>query len=424
MELLPCLLVFFLLHVPLACPAPSGIRATLTHVDSNGDFTASERYRRAMRRSQHRMDAIGEMLTVSGIDARATVHDGLGEYMMDLAVGTPALPFSAIMDTGSDLVWAQCQPCVECLPHSALQYDPFNSSTYSASPCTDSYCTALPSTCTTACIYHYDYMDSSWTEGVLSTETFTFGSGDPIPDITFGCGYNNSFNTPFYSSGLVGLGPGSLSLVSQLGFGKFSYCLTSIDDLSSTGTLLLGSFADLKEPASAIRSTPLASSTPFVNVPSPLYYLSLQGISVGATLLPIPNTTLALQSNGTGGLVIDSGTTFTLLTDPAHAMLKQALVSQMDLPVATVAGYDLCFSLPPDASGVSVPILVFHLDGADMAFPAANYFVVNSSAGLLCLAIFGSPFNLSILGNFQQQNMHVVYDLAGGKLSFEPANCS
>ncbi|URE42758.1 aspartic proteinase [Musa troglodytarum] len=337
-----------------------------------------------MRRSQHRMDALGEMLTVSGVDARATVHDGLGEYMMDLAVGTPALPFSAIMDTGSNLVWAQCQPCVECLPHSALQYDPSNSSTYSASPCTDSYCKALPSTCTTACEYHYDYMDSSWTDGVLSTETFTFGSGDPIPNVTFGCGYNNSFNTPFYASGLVGLGPGSLSLVSQLGF-------------------------DLKEPTSAIRSTPLVADS--------FYFLDLRGISVGATLLPIPSDTFANK------ILIDSGTTFTVLPPAALDLVKQELRSVVDLPPANdIPWFDPCFRLK-SSEVPQLPDMTFHFSGADMVLPMRNYMLVDTEAGVMCLAMNPSSVPMSIFGNFQQQDMHILYDVAGKSLSFAPAQC-
>ncbi|THU53893.1 hypothetical protein C4D60_Mb10t19180 [Musa balbisiana] len=147
---------------------------------------------------------------------------------------------------------------------------------------------------------------------------------------------------------------GPLSLVSLLGEERFSYSF-AFDD-TTTG-LLFGS---------STNPSPQAACTPFVNSHSPLYYLSLQGISVGATLLPIPTTTLALKPNGTGGLVIDSGTTFTPLTDPAYAMLMQAFVSQMDLPVVAVSGYVLCFSLPPDPSGVAVPSLAFHFDGADM----------------------------------------------------------
>ncbi|RWW08923.1 hypothetical protein GW17_00027611 [Ensete ventricosum] len=358
--------------------ARAGIRATLTHVDSNGDFTMSERYRRAMRRSQHRMDALGEMLTVSGIDDRATVHDGLGEYMMDLAVGTPALAFSAIMDTGSDLVWAQCRPCSSFHMHDGV---PIPLRLYGL------------------------LLDRR----VLSTETFTFDSGDPIPNITFGCGYNNSFNTPFYASGLVGLGPGSLSLVSQLGFGKFSYCLTSIDDLSSTGALLLGSFAELKEPASAIRSTPLVADS--------YYFLDLRGISVGATLLPIPSDTFANK------IFIDSGTTFTVLPRAALELVKQELLSVVDLPPANdIPWFDLCFQLK-SGEVPQLPDMTFHFSGADMVLPMPNYMVVDTEAGVMCLAMKPSSVPMSIFGNFQQQNMHILYDVAGKTLSFAPAEC-
>jgi hypothetical protein len=30
---------------------------------------------------------------------------------------------------------------------------------------------------------------------------------------------------------------------------------------------------------------------------------------------------------------------------------------------------------------------------------------------------------LTIIGNFQQQNTHIVYDLHANKMNFEPASC-
>ncbi|CAL9098901.1 unnamed protein product, partial [Musa textilis] len=168
---------------------------------------------------------------------------------------------------------------------------------------------------------------------------------------------------------------GPLSPVSQLGEERFSYCFASDD---TTTALLVGSSAN---------PSPQAASTPFVSSHSPLYYLSLQGISVGATLLPIPTTTLVLKPNGTGGLVSDSGTTFTLLTDPAYAMLMQAFVSQMGLPVVAVSAYDLCVSLAPDQRGVAVPSLAFHFDGGGYGLRGGEL--------LAC----GSERRLDVLGN-------------------------
>ena len=176
---------------------------------------------------------------------------------------------------------------------------------------------------------------------MLATETFTFGSENPVtvPSIGFGCSDYNQGNA---SSGIIGLGRGRLSLVSQLGLGKFSYCLTSFGD-SSTSPLLLGSLAVLNGSA--------AQSTPFIQnhvVPS-LYYLSLQGITVGSTLLPISSTDFAFKSDGSGGFIIDSGTTLTALKEEAYQVLKQEFQSQGNSSVAesseTETIFDVCFPL-------------------------------------------------------------------------------
>lgn len=70
-----------------------------------------------------------------------------------------------------------------------------------------------------------------------------------------------------------------------------------------------------------------------------------------------------------------------------------------------------------------VPTLVFHFSGgADMALPPENYWApIDKSTA--CMAIF-EAFEISIIGNFQQQNMHLLFDIGKGQLSFQTANCS
>lgn len=67
-----------------------------------------------------------------------------------------------------------------------------------------------------SCHYNYMYGDGSSTSGVFSTETITFGTGGGAT-VAFGCGTNNlgSFSG---AGGLVGLGQGPVSLISQVGF--------------------------------------------------------------------------------------------------------------------------------------------------------------------------------------------------------------
>ena len=93
----------------------------------------------------------------------------------------------------------------------------------------------------------------------------------------------------------------------------------------------------------AVKSTPLIRNP---ILPS-FYYLSLEGVTVGQTLLPIPKSLFQIGSNGCGGLMIDSGTTVTSLQEDAFDMLKQAFVAQTKLQVSYsyTAEFDLCFDL-------------------------------------------------------------------------------
>lgn len=412
----------------------TGFRVTLKHVDSEKNLTGFQRLQRGIKRGRHRLQRLSAMALASKSEnsevVESPVSAGNGEFLMKLAIGTPPSTFSAIMDTGSDLIWTQCSPCTQCFQQSTPIFDPKQSSTFSKLSCSSQLCNALPSsTCSDGCEYFYAYGDYSSTQGLLATETFTFGDSEsqiPVRNIGFGCGEDNEGDGFNQGAGLVGLGRGPLSLVSQLKEPKFSYCLTSIQD-SKTSSLLMGSLANLNRTAS---SSDTIITTPLVKNPSQssFYYLSLQGISVGGKHLPIDKDTFALQDDGSGGLIIDSGTTITYLEQKAFDALKKEFVSQINLPVDTSGseGLDLCFQMPssstPSDQGVEVPKLVFHFDGADLEFPPENYMLSDTDLGVLCLAM-GASSGMSILGNFQQQNTLVLHDLAKESLSFVPTQC-
>lgn len=424
---------------PAAHSLKEGLRVHLTHVDAHGNYSRLQLLQRAARRSHHRMSRlvaratgarfISKKAVASGGDLQVPVHAGNGEFLMDLAIGTPALAYSAIVDTGSDLVWTQCKPCEECFNQSTPLFDPASSSTYSALPCSSSLCSDLPtSSCTSSgnrCGYTYTYGDSSSTQGVLATETFTLAK-EKLPGVAFGCGDTNEGDGFSQGAGLVGLGRGPLSLVSQLGLDKFSYCLTSLDDAGGNSPLFLGStVADISEAA----ATSPVQSTPLVKNPSQpsFYYVTLTGVTVGSTRIALPSLAFAIQDDGTGGVIVDSGTSITYLEVRGYRALRKAFAAQMTLPTAdgSEIGLDLCFKAPADGvDRVEVPKLVFHFDGgADLDLPAENYMVLDSGTGALCLTVMASR-GLSIIGNFQQQNFQFVYDLAGDKLSFAPVQCA
>ncbi|RWV83919.1 hypothetical protein GW17_00054412 [Ensete ventricosum] len=365
-------LLALLLHDPLASVAVRGFPVRLR--DSRRLLSFAERFLHRLWRSQHRKQVLEAMLN-SGI--AASVEWGAGEYLIDLAIGTAMLPITAVLSTGSDLIWTQCGQC-------------------------------------------HDYEGGTNSLGILANETLTFGGKTPFAGITFGCGTENTGSLS-NSTGIVGMGRGPLSLPSQLHPSKFSYCFTPFNS-STISHLFLGSIADLG--SCFVHSTPIVLSSnnyPF----SSFYYLSLQGISVGDTLLPIPNETFQIKADGSGGLIVDTGTVPTYLEEAGYDILRKELISRVDLPVAnqTYIGLDLCFSLPPGSSSPpAMPDMIFHFDGADMTIPPQNYMSYGFEEGLFCFMITGMT-GLSVLGNYQQQNLHVLFDLDADVLSFVPAMC-
>nr|CAD1841117.1 unnamed protein product [Ananas comosus var. bracteatus] len=359
--ILPPLVLLFFWH-PLASSAFDGARIELTHVDSDGNYTIAELIRRAGRATLFDWLEPGQTSRLRSTRPRAPTSWS--------SPSARPRPYLGLADTGSTLVWIECLPCNKCTDLVVPKYDPSKSPTFSLLPCNSSLCKALDlsgSCLNGSCTYEIVY-GSGATVGVLGSETFTFGSSEAVsvPAIGFGCS-TDSLGYYSNSSGIVGLGKSSLSLVSQLGAGK--------------------------------------------NIPR-------------RDTTSIPSTAFAIRTDGSGGLVIDSGTTFTYLEDVAYQLVKQAIQSLVNRPPAdgSKLGLDLCYSLRPPPR--QMPIMTFDFDGADMNLPVENYMLSDSETGLWCLAMLNSTDNSSILGNFQQQNMHILYDLDNDVLSFVPAQCS
>lgn len=422
---LQALMSCLVLLTSLAVSASSGYRLALTHVDSKIGLTKTELMRRAAHRSRLR--------ALSGYDANSPrLHSVQVEYLMELAIGTPPVPFVALADTGSDLTWTQCQPCKLCFPQDTPVYDPSASSTFSPVPCSSATC--LPvlrsrncSTPSSLCRYGYSYSDGAYSAGILGTETLTLGSSVPgqavsVSDVAFGCGTDNGGDS-LNSTGTVGLGRGTLSLLAQLGVGKFSYCLTDFFNSTLDSPFLLGTLAELAPGPGAVQSTPLLQSP--LN-PS-RYVVSLQGITLGDVRLPIPNKTFDLHANSTGGMVVDSGTTFSILPESGFRVVVDHVAQVLGQPPVNASSLDSpCFPAPAGERQLPfMPDLVLHFaGGADMRLHRDNYMSYNEDDSSFCLNIVGSPSTWSRLGNFQQQNIQMLFDMTVGQLSFLPTDCS
>ncbi|KAF5745058.1 aspartic proteinase nepenthesin-1-like [Tripterygium wilfordii] len=355
--------------------------------------------------------------------------DDMGDLFMELSIGTPPKTHSMIMDTGSDLIWIGCDHRITSVhkkkPNVFYTKD---SLSYSELPCSSGLCKQLPDTICGVdyCEYNYSYGGGDFsTRGILARENLTFGDVT-VPDIAFGCGADNAEDWTEPGSGIVGLGRGVLSLVLQLKETKFGYCLPSMADTKSSGALLIGELESLNiEKLSGVKTTPLIRN----QLEPSHYYLSLEGISIGKTKLPIKKSAFELNTeDGSGGLYIDSGTPITRLEKSAYDLVKEELIRQINLPVyeseESDLGFDLCFKLQQGIGWdeVEVPEFRFHFDGADLDLGRENY-MIEYEEGQVCLAMLASHLMASIFGSVQQQNLLVIHNLGKETLSFVPTQC-
>ncbi|OEL22351.1 Protein ASPARTIC PROTEASE IN GUARD CELL 2 [Dichanthelium oligosanthes] len=354
---------------------------------------------------------------VSGLD------QGSGEYFVRVGVGSPPTEQYLVVDSGSDVIWVQCKPCLQCYAQADPLFDPASSSTFSGVSCGSAICRMLSrSGCGDSgrCQYEVSYGDGSYTKGVLALETLTVG-GTAVEGVAIGCGHRNH-GLFVGASGLLGLGWGPMSLVGQLGGaagGAFSYCLASRGPGSNAdaGSLVLGRSEAVPEGAVWV---PLVRNP---QAPS-FYYVSLTGIGVGDEKLPLEAGLFQLTDDGAGGVVMDTGTAVSRLPQEAYAALRDAFASAVAaLPRAPgVSLLDTCYDLSGYTS-VRVPTVSFYFDeGATLTLPARNL-LVEVDGGIYCLAFAASSSGLSILGNIQQEGIQITVDSANGFIGFGPNTC-
>ncbi|KAG6557535.1 hypothetical protein Mapa_000809 [Marchantia paleacea] len=277
------------------------------------------------------------------------------------------------------------------------------------------------------CYYLYDYGDQSTTQGDLAQETLTLtatdGSRQTFPNFAFGCGRRNQ-GTFVGTDGLVGLGRGAISFPEQIGStigAKFSYCLLDVvSSATESSPLIFGDDALVVGNGLNLHYTPLVRN-PAVDT---FYYVKLNGIAVdNQPLRGIASSAFALDIyTGRGGVILDSGTTITQLVDSAYIPFASTLQLLIKYPQVdgSPIGLDLCY----DLSGVSnptFPSVTLQFQGVDLTLPANNLFLQVDDHGTSCLAFLGTS-DLTIVGNIQQQNFYVLYDVANERVGFSPVD--
>ncbi|XVE96318.1 hypothetical protein REPUB_Repub02eG0211100 [Reevesia pubescens] len=381
-----------------------------------------------------------------------------GGYTISLSFGTPPQTLTFIMDTGSSLSWFPCTArylCSQCSfpnvdPSKIPIFSPKLSSSKKLLGCKNPKCSWLfgpnvesscqdceptSKNCTQTCPPYLIQYGLGSTGGLLLLESLVFPQ-KTFQDFLVGC----SIISNRQPAGIAGFGRSLESLPSQLGLKKFSYCLVSrrFDDTGVSSNMLLetGSGSDDTK-SKGLSYTPfyknqVASNPNFQE----FYYVNLRKILVGDKHVKVPYSFLVPGSDGNGGTIVDSGSTFTFMERPVFELVSKEFEKQMANysrapEIEKKSGLAPCFNLSGYKS-INVPELIFHFKGgAKMELPLANYFSFVGDDKVVCLMVVsdnvigqgvrGGP--AIILGNFQQQNYYIEFDLANERFGFAKQSC-
>ncbi|CAK8561064.1 unnamed protein product [Lathyrus sativus] len=419
---------------PLSRALNNGFSVELIHRDSLKSplyKPTQNKYQNIINAARRSVDRISHFYEDSlNASPESTIIPDQAEYLMTYSVGTPPFKLYGIADTGSDIVWLQCEPCEQCFNQTTPMFTPAKSSTYKNIPCSSNLCqTVRDSTCNDKnnCEYSISYGDRSHSQGDLSVDTLTLesttGKSVSFPNTVIGCGTDNTVSFQGVSSGIVGLGGGPVSFITQLGSsigGKFSYCLPP--SLLSSETQSSNSTTKLNFGDAAIVSGDGVVSTPIAKKDSPVfYYLTLESFSVGNNKTVEFGGLSSNDSRDEGNIIIDSGTTLTLLPSKIYNDLESAVVESVKLERVDDPNkiFNLCYSLKSD--GYDFPLITAHFDGADVELHPISTFV-QVADGIVCFAFQSSQ--TAIFGNLAQQNLLVGYDLQQKTVSFKPTDCT
>lgn len=412
------------------------------------------------------------------------------DYTLTLSLGSNVpQQITLYMDTGSDLIWFPCSPfeCILCEgktdPKTAAAAV-FNVSSTAAAlvSCKSPSCAAAHSTLSSSDLcamakcslenieisdcsshscpqFYYAYADGSLI-GRLYRDDLSIATSTPgivVKNFTFGCAHS-ALGEPI---GVAGFGRGVLSLPGQLATfspelgNQFSYCLVShsfdSDRVRRPSPLILGRHL-LEETKENELNTNKGDGFLFTsmldNPRHPYFYsVGLEGISIGQSWIQAPASMKRVDREGNGGVVVDSGTTYTMLP----ARFFHSVTTEFNRQVGRFykrasetedrTGLGPCFYIDPvGTESRKVPSLVLHFVGknSSVVLPRNNYFYEfidggdgakkGKKVGCLMMMNGGDEAEASgpaaTLGNYQQQGFEVVYDLEKHRVGFARRKCS
>ncbi|KAH9289054.1 hypothetical protein KI387_033171 [Taxus chinensis] len=351
------------------------------------------------------------------------------EYVVTSVIGTPGREQLLGIDTFSPLSWVQCFPCNGCSSRvNYPMYVPSNSSTFKPVRCSSSKCPPLganPRDISSRCnkLGFCSYADTKGlvegSQGVYITDTLRLGS-NTFEGFYLACAKSFTQARTDRTSGRLGLGRGTLSLVSQKYGGQFSYCLPNYLSLRATGSLRLGKGSIPSSIKSFIPMQRVAGFFPNA------YIVSVQDISVGGERLNV-------KMQAPGGLpiitYIDASVMVSRFVQHVFDALKYSFEQKMKkiapgvLAAKPLEEFSPCYQLT-SLNSVRIPTITLHFAGKVYLDVPVVGTLLQVDSNRVCFPFLPSNYAaVNIIGNVQQQGLRVAFDNPNNKIGFIPESC-
>ncbi|XP_066371449.1 aspartyl protease family protein 1-like, partial [Miscanthus floridulus] len=360
-------------------------------------------------------------------------------YYAVVELGTPNATFLVALDTGSNLFWVPCD-CKQCASIANVTgqaatrlrpYSPRGSSTSKQVTCDNALCDR-PNACSAAtngsCPYVVRYVSANTsTSGVLVQDVLHLtrerpgaaaAAGEALQaPVVFGCGQvqTGDFLDGVAFDGLMGLGRDKVSVPSVLAASglvasdSFSMCFG--DD--GVGRINFGDAGSRGQ-----------GETPFTGR-SKVYNVSFTSINV-------ETRSVAAEF----AAVIDSGTSYTYLSDPEYTELAtnfNSLVRERRANFSSGSAdpfpFEYCYRVSPNQTEVLIPDVSLTAKGGAL-FPVTRPIIIFFNTATrravgYCLAIVKNDLgiNLNIIGQNFMTGLKVVFDRERSVLGWEKFDC-